>query len=554
MASTSVGSLNSRDLRTRSQRVKGVRMQERYQVIIVGGGPVGVALAVDLGQRGVSCALVERHLGVGRIPKGQNLTQRTLEHFYFWNCVEELRAARLLPPAYPIGGLTAYGNLAGEYWYVPPGLEQVHSYYFQENERLPQYLTESVLRNRLKDLPSVEAMFGWTAKSVDQDSSGVSVTISGEEWPYEENILEADYVVGCDGARSIVRSELEISREGPDFGDRMALLVFNSRDLHERLKRFPERTTYRVLKPELRGVWQFFGRVDVGETWFFHGPVPRETTASDTDYLHSMLEEAAGFPMAVEFKHIGFWDLRIEVATTYRNGRGFIAGDAAHSHPPYGGFGLNTGIEDVANLGWKLHAALAGWGGDALLDSYSEERQPVFKETGEAVIAGGILNDRAFLAEFNPDIDQAAFEAAWAKRTSGDAAGPSYEPNYEGSNVVVGPEGAKIGVSGRHTFAAQAGHHLAPVHLSNGQNVYEELGPEFTLIALDVDDDVVARFNLEADRLGVTQKIIVDTFAGERLKLSSHLVLVRPDQFVVWAADNAPDGVADLYQRVTGRQ
>ncbi len=113
-------------------------MPKPYQVVIVGGGPVGFALAVELGQRNVSCAVVERHHDVGRIPKGQNLTQRTLEHFYFWNCVEELRAARLLPPGYPIGGVTAYGNLASEYWYAPPGLEQVRSYYFQEDERLPQ--------------------------------------------------------------------------------------------------------------------------------------------------------------------------------------------------------------------------------------------------------------------------------------------------------------------------------------------------------------------------------------------------------------------------------
>ena len=90
-------------------------MAARFQVIIVGGGPVGVALAVELGQRRISCALVERHLTPQRIPKGQNLTARTLEHFYFWGCVDELRAARLLPPGYPIGGVTAYGNLMSEY-------------------------------------------------------------------------------------------------------------------------------------------------------------------------------------------------------------------------------------------------------------------------------------------------------------------------------------------------------------------------------------------------------------------------------------------------------
>ena len=106
-------------------------MNKRYQVIIVGGGPVGVALAVDLGLRGISCALVERRVEPQHIPKGQNLTQRTLEHFYFWGIVDELRAARMLPPGYPISGIIAYGNLMSEYWYAPPQREIVSSYYFE---------------------------------------------------------------------------------------------------------------------------------------------------------------------------------------------------------------------------------------------------------------------------------------------------------------------------------------------------------------------------------------------------------------------------------------
>ncbi len=124
-------------------------MNKRYQVVIVGGGPVGVALAVELGQRGISCALVERRLEPQRIPKGQNLTQRSVEHFYFWGVADKLRAARLLPPAYPMSGIVAYRDLNNEYWYAPPLREIVNSYYFQNNERLPQYQGEYVLRARM---------------------------------------------------------------------------------------------------------------------------------------------------------------------------------------------------------------------------------------------------------------------------------------------------------------------------------------------------------------------------------------------------------------------
>src|SRR6478735_142699 len=124
---------------------------DTYDVAIVGGGPVGVALAVELGQRDISCVLVERHLSPQPIPKGQNLTNRTLEHFYFWKCVDQLRAARIMPPGYPIGGVTTYGNLMSPYVHAMGGATRaptgrgagVQDYYFERNERLPQYRTEA---------------------------------------------------------------------------------------------------------------------------------------------------------------------------------------------------------------------------------------------------------------------------------------------------------------------------------------------------------------------------------------------------------------------------
>jgi hypothetical protein len=142
------------------------------------------------------------------------------------------------------------------------------------------------------------------------------------------------------------------------------LAVFRSRELHEGLKRFPARSTYRVMHPGLKGYWQFFGRVDADGEFFFHAPVPADTTKENYDF-HGLLQKAAGFTFACEFDYVGFWDLRISVADTYQVGRAFIAGDAAHSHPPYGAYGLNSGLDDVANLGWKLAAKLQGWGSDA---------------------------------------------------------------------------------------------------------------------------------------------------------------------------------------------
>ncbi len=527
-------------------------MQKRHQVIIIGGGPVGVALAIELGLRGVSCALVERRVGLQQIPKGQNLSPRTLEHFYYWGIVDELRAERLLPKGYPISGIVAYGNLMSEYWYAPPQREIIRPYYFQDVERLPQYLTEKVLRRRVEALPGVESRFGWSAERIEQDDKGVRVTIA-EQGGNSREILEADYVVGCDGARSSVREQVGIERGGADFDQMMVLAVFRSRELHEGLKRFPGRSTYNALHPDRKGYWQFFGRVDVGESWFFHAPVPAGTTTDNYDFK-GLIHQAAGFPFACTFDHVGFWDLRVAVAEKYQVGRVFIAGDAAHSHPPYGGFGLNSGLEDATNLGWKLAAVLEGWGGEALLPSYSDERHPIFKETGEDFIAGRIEADRAFLECYSPERDRAAFEQAWGERKARTGAQlHEYEPNYEGSSVVIGPPGGVNSAHGTHTYAAKAGHHLPPQLLSSGRNVFEELGAGFTLLAFGAEERAVAAFEEAAKAARAPLKIVRDSYSGGREAYGARLMLVRPDQYVVWTGDTAPSDARRVMTKVVGR-
>jgi 2-polyprenyl-6-methoxyphenol hydroxylase-like FAD-dependent oxidoreductase len=527
-------------------------MSKRHQVVIVGGGPVGVALAVELGQRGIDCALVERRREPQRIPKGQNLTQRSVEHFYFWGVAEELRAARMLPPEYPMSGIVAYRDLNNEYWYAPPLREIVNSYYFQNNERLPQYQGEYVLRARMAQLASVDACFGWVAETIEQDANGVRVTIA-KDGGAEREVLEADYGVGCDGGHSTVRQQIGIERGGADFNELMVLALFRSRELHEKLKRFPPRSTYRVIHPDLGGYWQFFGRVDVGESWFFHSPVPANTTRDNYDF-HGLLQKVAGFSFACDFDYVGFWDLRIAVAEKYQVGRVFIAGDAAHSHPPYGAYGLNNGLDDVVNLGWKIAGKLKGWGSEALLQTYTEERRPIFKETAEDFIEAGIQRDKEFLDRFSPDHDRAEFERAWKEHAN--AAAPrvlTYEPNYEGSPIVFGAPGAVSSAHGSHTFTARAGHHLPPQLLSSGRNVFEELGPDFTLLAFDAEDATVLAFSDAAKALNVSLKVVRDSYRDGRKAYEASLILVRPDRYIAWSAVSAPADAAAILGKTVGR-
>jgi 2-polyprenyl-6-methoxyphenol hydroxylase-like FAD-dependent oxidoreductase len=522
-------------------------MERRHQVVIVGGGPVGIGLALDLGLRGIRCVVVEQRTELSSIPKGQGLSQRTMEHMWRWGVEEDIRAARTMPPGHAIGQVTAYENLMSEFWAAPPARELVAPYYAQANERLPQYRTEQVLRRRLAGLPEVETRFGWRAAAVTQDGDGAHVTI---ERNGVREILTGDYVVGCDGGRSLVREQSDIPRSGTDWDELVALVVFRSPELHRALARFPDRSTYRVLHPALEGYWMFFGRVDVGEQFFFHAPVPREGRDGDHD-LPALLHRAAGFAFDAEIEHVGYWDLRVQVAHTYRAGRAFIAGDAAHTHPPYGGFGLNNGLEDAVNLSWKLAAALQGWGGEALLESYSLERQAVFRDVGEDIIGGWISDDREFLRTYGPKADRAEFERRFAEAAAGFGRRlRDFEPHYEGSPVVAGPPGAVISAHGEHTFAARAGHHLPPQPLSSGRSVFDELGPGFTLLAFDAEAEPLAQ---AARSTGVPLTVIRDTLGGGREAYGSRLVLVRPDQFVAWTGDAAPADPVALLRRVSGR-
>jgi 2-polyprenyl-6-methoxyphenol hydroxylase-like FAD-dependent oxidoreductase len=519
-------------------------------VIIAGGGPVGLGLAIGLGQAGIRTIVVERHAEIQRVPKGQNLTQRTMEHFHFWGAEQALRAARTIPASFGIAGMTAYGNLLSGYHYDWLQRELVRPFYFTDNERLPQYATEQVLRERVSRLPHVDVRYGWTVEAATQDVSDVTVELSETRGGARQQVTAA-YLVGCDGSRSTVREAAGIPVQLADHDKLMVLLVFHSKDLGRLMERFPGRSFCNVLHPALDGYWQFFGRVDLDDNWFFHAPVPVSARDGSFDFA-ALLQKAVGAEVDVSFDHVGFWDLRFATARSYRSGRVFIAGDAAHSHPPYGGYGINTGFEDARNLSWKLAAVLRGWGGPALLDSYDAERRPVFESTSRDFIEKAITADSRFLRAFNPDKDREAFEMEWAARAAG-ARGEigAFEPNYESSGVVFG-RGGETGAVGEHRFEARAGHHLAPAALSDGRNLYEALGDGFTIVALDAPEDDLEAFKQAAAARSIPLSVVYDTYEGERARYEARMILVRPDQFIAWCGDRASPDPAQILTRSVG--
>jgi 4-hydroxyisophthalate hydroxylase len=513
-------------------------------VVIVGGGPVGMGLALDLGRRGIRCVVIERQKTPPPIPKGQNLTQRPMEHFAFWGVESEIRAARRMPDGYPNSGVTAYRNLMSDFSYRWWQRSMVSDYYSRSNDRIPQYETERVLREAVARIEEVEVRYGWSAEAVEQNAARIVSSDTGKE-----AIVEGEFVVGCDGSHSAVRDSVGIPEVISDHDRRMVLLVFRSPELDTVLDRFGEASFFNILDPTLDGYWRFLGRVNGEDEFFFHAPVPGNATRDNYDFA-GLLHDSVGAGFDVEFDHIGFWDLRFAVVDSYRQGPVFLAGDAAHSHPPYGGYGINTGFEDARNLGWKLAAWFDGWGSEALLDSYHAERQAVFRSTAEDFIEKMIESGRVFMAQHDPNVDLADFERAWEERKGRAAAGVTdFEPHYEGSPITFGPDGGVSGAVGSHVFTARPGHHLPP-----RADVFDALGDCFTLVALGASEHEVDAFASAAHEFGVPLEVVRRESTGETTDYGNRLILVRPDHYVSWVGDTA-DAVSatDVIARSAGR-
>ena len=276
-------------------------------VIIVGGGPVGLGLAIDLAQRGISSSVIERYPTIQPIPKGQNMTQRTGEHFRAWNCSAEIRKASPIPHDFGSIGVMAFDTLLSDYNYQWLRRSDVRQYYAADNERLPQYETEAVLRARAAELSEITCHYGWTARALEQDEEGATVTAQQKDGTGELT-LRGRYVVGCDGSGSTTRELVGIEQDVDPHDKRMVLLVFRSNELHEQLiSKYPGISYFNALKPGIDGYWLFLGRVNLEGAWFFHAPVPLGTNKDNFDFA-GYLHDAVGSQFDIDFDYFGFWE------------------------------------------------------------------------------------------------------------------------------------------------------------------------------------------------------------------------------------------------------
>ena len=516
----------------------------------MGGGPVGLGLAIDLSKRGVKVALVEKRKKINTVPKGQNLTQRTGEHFRFWGVAKTIQENVHIPKEYGVSGMTTYGSLLGEYNFEWFKRKNVNEFYFADNLRIPQYETEKALKKKLGTYDCAELY--WHCKAVGITDKGNKVELEVIDQYGERTTLTGKFLVGCDGTNSTVRKLVNIPQAVVDHNKRMVLIVFDSLELDRLSEKISGKSFFHVVRPDLDGYWKFFGRVNLNGRWFYHSPIPADAKKGSFD-VAGELYDAVGKKFKFKLDYQGFWDFKYAWADTYQKGRVFLAGDAAHGHPPYGGYGINTGLEDARNLGWKLAAYLQGWGSEKLLHSYTAERREIFISTLNTFIDRLITDDKEFIKKYNPVWNRLDFEQGWDQFADvANADVGLYCPCYAGSKLIPETENSNISADGKHRYEAYSGEHLSPATLSNGKCVISELGDNFTVIFVGVDNEVVKAVKKTILSTSVPVKFVITDKNESTSKWNASILIVRPDHYLAFASNEVPENIGEIMEQSFG--
>jgi 2-polyprenyl-6-methoxyphenol hydroxylase-like FAD-dependent oxidoreductase len=522
-------------------------------VLIVGGGPTGLVLAAELSRHGVASMLAERNEHTTLFPKMDITNGASMELLRRLGVDAELRAVGVgTQHSFDVVFAGGLGGPVHGRWRLPSVDEQRGiiattadgSLPGQPWQRCSQAIFEAMMMDRAHRDPLVDVRQGWRLESCAQVGDVVAAELADGDG--NTVIVHADYLVGCDGAGSRVRSELGIELDGMKDFTTFALVHFRSLDL-----------------TNLHALGQFWhlylsnGAVLIAQnevdTWTLHQDLGAEV--DDPDPIgdpREFVARALGRPIKIDdVLASSVWRPNAMLADSYGRDRILLAGDAVHTMIPTGGYGMNTGLGDAVNLGWKLAATIQGWGGPALLASYEIERRPIGDRNRTACVENAMV-----ILQYRDMVDHASREQTAQFLAANDAEnlslGIELDVRYDDSPVVVA-DGSATPPWDRRTFVptVRPGHRAPNIALGEQDTLFDRFGPEFTLVdALD-DNDQASLVLSEAARVGLPIRHLTLTDPALAALYRHRLVLVRPDLHIAWSGTDATDA-ADIVASVRG--
>ncbi len=536
-------------------------MTRKIPVLIAGGGPVGLMLAAELGWRGIPNLLVERdppeeRLNFSRILQ---ISVRSMELLRRMGISERVRNWGF-PADHPLDNVfvtSLTGYQLGRFKMYTLGADVEDPFSPEHQWHCPQVVLDPILQQAAAAFPATEIRYRTRLAAFTQDGDGVRATLEDSVTGARESV-EADYLVGCDGFTGMVRKQLGIGMHGTEFIDHSLNIEFrvdNLAQYHDK----GDAGRYICIGPE--GTWGTCMVVDGKGLW-------RILMYGDTDTLSpsdvdQVIRRLAGRDFPFEVVSCVPWSRRSLLADRFRQGRVFLAGDAAHVHPPNGGFGMNTGIGDASDLGWKLEGVLRGWADPALLDSYEAERIPVCRRVideamkelerlrggardlraiGDATAEGEALR-REIGARLNQEFSGSRVWHRW-----GIHLGAVYDP----SPIVV-PDGTTRPIDDTYDYVPQArpGSRAPHFWLRPGASALDLFGRNHVLLRFGETAPDGAALADAARSRGMPLDIHTIDDAAAAALYGKKLVLVRPDGYVAWRGDTVPDPHA-IIDRVRG--
>ena len=531
-------------------------------VIVVGAGPVGLALAINLGRAGIKTILLERNPEPQFLPKMERCNARSMEMFRRIGLSKKIRDAGLRADCpmdvFVVEDLTKPALLEEKHPSIQTFQGKIKeckdlSMPLEPYQLISQYTLEPLLKAEAEALQSVEVLFGHEFMEFSQSDDGVSVRFKDSDG--QSKTLTAAYLVGCDGGSSPIRKQLGIKLRGEGGILELQQALFYCEELFERL-------------PHGSGPGQgrHYHRADAEHTflimqdstkhWSLHATVP------DAEAMKRKFEEIVGFPVNYELLSCAPWRQNLLLADRYREGRVFLAGDSVHLVIPTGGLGMNTGVGDAFDLAWKLIGTLKGWGGPELLDSYEIERRQVGdRNVGASRYANvgrqkwrSIATDEIFSGtEAGESLKRKLIQVADSEQRKGNRMiGAELGYRYVDSPCIDNVPGGPEHRVGEYNPNVWPGSRLPHCWLDDASALQDQLPETYVLLSLGKKSLDTSKLRQSYEKIGapVTEVRI----ESDRLRdlYGFDFLVLRPDMHVVWRGNDAPQNPQEIASISTG--